>query len=171
MRESAVALIFVGEIPNRTFLVLRRTENPLDPWSGQISFPGGKWESEDISLLDTAIRETEEECQIFLTDRNLLLELDIAYAGLTQGKRVPVKTFVFKLSSKPNLILNPQEFQEYFWIEEADFINQDLHATTGPIPQNPKEFTQFPLYSMQQKKDIPLWGFTYEVLKNFIFSN
>ena len=122
-------------------------------------------------MLDTAIRETEEECQIFLTDRDLLLELDVAYAGLAQGKKVPVNTFVFKLASKPNLILNPEEFQEYFWIQEADFINQDLHTTIDPISQNPTKFTQFPLYSKQQKKDILLWGFTYEVLKKFIHSN
>ena len=168
MRESAVALIFVGEAPEREFLVLRRTEHPLDPWSGQVSFPGGKWETEDLSLLDTAIRETEEECQVILTDRNLFQELDIAYAGLAQGKRVPVHPFVFKLANKPELMLNPQEFQEYFWIQEGDFLNADLHKSFYPIPQNSLEVMQFPIYSKYQKKEIALWGFTYTVLKNFI---
>jgi hypothetical protein len=44
-------------------LYLRRADYPGDPWSGQVCFSGGKRESIDQSDLETAVRETKEECQ------------------------------------------------------------------------------------------------------------
>ena len=42
---------------------------------GQISFPGGRWEESDKSLLDTALRETEEELGIAPKQVEILGEL------------------------------------------------------------------------------------------------
>ncbi|MFL5552493.1 MAG: NUDIX domain-containing protein, partial [Gemmatimonadaceae bacterium] len=58
-RKAAVALIFrVGEEGSVELLFIKRAEYPGDPWSGQIAFPGGREESGDGSLAETAIRET-----------------------------------------------------------------------------------------------------------------
>ena len=42
-------------------LFIRRSEQPGDPWSGHMAFPGGRQAPTDRELLDTARRETLEE--------------------------------------------------------------------------------------------------------------
>lgn len=50
-------------------LFVKRTSNEKDQYSGHIAFPGGKYENNDINLLNTCIRETKEEIGL-----NLLTE-------------------------------------------------------------------------------------------------
>lgn len=61
--EAAVliSLIVEGDLPK--FLLTRRTEN-VSTHKGQISFPGGGRHLEDHTLLETAVRETQEELGI-----------------------------------------------------------------------------------------------------------
>ena len=42
---------------------------------GQVGLPGGKWERDDESLLETALRETEEETGLAPSDIEVLAEL------------------------------------------------------------------------------------------------
>lgn len=55
---AAVAIVF--ENFSHVLLVKRKYRED-DPWSGQVAFPGGKWRDSDKSLVDTALRELEEE--------------------------------------------------------------------------------------------------------------
>ena len=59
MPKAAVALIeYCAE--ESEFLLLQRAIHPDDPWSGHLSFPGGRKEEDDQDLLATCIRETAE---------------------------------------------------------------------------------------------------------------
>jgi len=57
---SAVLMIFLDQ-SDQTYLVLIRRARDDSPHSGQIAFPGGRVEHEDMSTLETALRETLEE--------------------------------------------------------------------------------------------------------------
>ena len=48
--------------------ILQRVEREGDRWSGQVSFPGGREEDEDVDLLATAVREVREEVGITVDD-------------------------------------------------------------------------------------------------------
>lgn len=62
--RPAAVLIPIIEIDEAYYLLFtRRTETVADH-RGQVSFPGGAWEPEDIQLVNTALRETWEELGI-----------------------------------------------------------------------------------------------------------
>ncbi len=63
-RKAGVMALFYPGHDNRTYLlfILRKTYAGVH--SNQIGFPGGKQEAIDSSLLDTALRESEEEVGI-----------------------------------------------------------------------------------------------------------
>ena len=52
--------------PALQVLFMKRAPREGDPWSGHVSFPGGRVEHSDSSLLHTAIRETQEEVALDL---------------------------------------------------------------------------------------------------------
>src|SRR6185503_4424279 len=69
-RYAAVALMLrVGPPPDGALemLLVKRAEYAGDPWSGHIALPGGRREPGDVSLEDTAVRETQEEIDVDLS--------------------------------------------------------------------------------------------------------
>ena len=74
MRKAAVALIFrLGKRDALELLFIKRADYEGDPWSGQIAFPGGRAETGDASLAETAIRETREETGIDLAHEGMII--------------------------------------------------------------------------------------------------
>ncbi len=74
VRSAVLVPIMVGA-DGLSVLYTKRSEG-LSHHKGQISFPGGKWSPEDPTLLDTALREAEEEVGIDPRDVEVLGELD-----------------------------------------------------------------------------------------------
>lgn len=60
LRDAAVLIPLVQRVDGLTVLLTQRNAN-LSAHAGQISFPGGRWEPEDVNRVATALRETEEE--------------------------------------------------------------------------------------------------------------
>ena len=74
-RLAAVLVpLFVREDTVHVVLT-KRTEN-VRTHQGQVSFPGGSWESSDHSLLDTALREAREEVGLRPSDVDVIGVLD-----------------------------------------------------------------------------------------------
>jgi len=53
--------LFIAAAASEPHIVLTRRRSDLRRHAGEISFPGGRRDAEDVSLLDTALREAEEE--------------------------------------------------------------------------------------------------------------
>jgi 8-oxo-dGTP pyrophosphatase MutT (NUDIX family) len=75
-----VPLFTVAE-PEPPHVVLTRRRADLRRHAGEISFPGGRQDPEDVDLTDTALREAEEEIGLQRTSVSLL------------GSLPPVSTF------------------------------------------------------------------------------
>ena len=59
--KVAGVLVIIHPLNNMPHIVLTKRSLRLKDHAGQISFPGGNLEIEDLSPLDTALRETREE--------------------------------------------------------------------------------------------------------------
>lgn len=66
--------LFVAEAD--PYLVLTRRRADLRRHAGEISFPGGRRDAEDVDLADTALREAEEEIGLARGDVTLLGPLE-----------------------------------------------------------------------------------------------
>jgi len=138
-------------------LILQRAISNKDPWSGQLALPGGRLEEKDIDLLDTAIRETEEECGILLSREQLVAELPWAIAGRAVDRNVVVAPWHFCVDTELQVSLDPVEMSRYFWLDVAEFSQIERHTYFRPLGLK----KQMPCYILENQ---PLWGFTYGVL-------
>jgi 8-oxo-dGTP pyrophosphatase MutT (NUDIX family) len=91
-RMAAVLVPVIAREPEATVLFTLRTAHLL-AHSGQISFPGGKIEEQDITPVETAIREAEEEVGMPPALVNPISLLDLHNTG-TGFRIVPVLSLV-----------------------------------------------------------------------------
>jgi 8-oxo-dGTP pyrophosphatase MutT (NUDIX family) len=160
---AAVALIRVkGDDPE--YLLLRRAQNPRDPWSGHFALPGGRREARDADLLATCIRETFEECGVRLEPAHLLRPLPTAIAGGHMGRPMGVAPFLFEVPVKPAVRLDQREIAEAHWLPQSylrDPANRLMAAMSALHPDR-----AFPCIKVAESTGA-IWGFTYGVLEAF----
>lgn len=75
MREAAV-LVALTESQGEVSLLLTERSQYLPTHKGEVAFPGGKVDSEDLSLIDTALREAHEEVGLAPESVAIVGELD-----------------------------------------------------------------------------------------------
>ena len=117
VRRAAVALIFrAGESGIPELLFIRRADYPADPWSGQVAFPGGREETGDVNLANTAIRETREETGLDLDhDGTVIGMLDDLRPTTTRLPAIIVRPYVVLLKRLQELLLS-DEVAMAFWV-------------------------------------------------------
>lgn len=71
---SVLVVFFENEFKQTSFVLTERA-NYNGHHAKQISFPGGKIDTNDKNLMDTAIRETEEEIGLIVNPNNVFREL------------------------------------------------------------------------------------------------
>ena len=164
VRRAAVALIFrAGEGGTPELLFIKRAEYAGDPWSGQVAFPGGREESGDASLSDTATRETREETGIDLErDGRIIGTLDDLYPRSVRLPPISVRPFVFALERSETLTLS-SEVALAFWIPFGSLAHteswrEDTVFARG-IQINARVF---------RHQDHVIWGMTERILAQLL---
>lgn len=158
--SASVALIEWIDGNKSRVLVLQRALHPRDPWSGHLAFPGGRREPRDADLLQTCLREVQEECGFFLLEHELQRALPVASAGRTNKASVLVLPFYFQIRRCPRIELDSHEMQRYFWIDVGELRNRENHSRFLVRPG-----LEMPCFLVE---GIPLWGFTYRVLLDWL---
>jgi 8-oxo-dGTP pyrophosphatase MutT (NUDIX family) len=164
-RRAAVAMILAPHESGPQVLLIRRAENPRDPWSGHMAFPGGGAEEADAGLDATAARETAEEVGVDLGRHGeLITALDEmpAYSG---GKPVDmvVSPFLFTLDRVRETRPDPSEVAEAIWLPLAAFRGEANRGST-PI-DTPRFKAEMPAFIVNSNI---VWGLTYHVIENFL---
>ena len=167
-RLAAVALVLLDGPPSPPatgleILLIRRAERADDPWSGQIAFPGGRYEPADPDLLATAIRETREETGVDLTSAERLGPLDDLYPRTATLPPVVVRPFVFALVRRPPPLVPSDEVQRAFWLPLSRLgeagVRREITLTLRGVERT------FPAYLVD---DELIWGMTERILTPFI---
>ncbi|MDD2336094.1 MAG: CoA pyrophosphatase [Geobacteraceae bacterium] len=161
--HAAVALI-VKETPSGLqLLFMERAANENDPWSGNISFPGGKVENGDGDPRATAERETWEEVGIDLGKASFLGRLsDIA------GIRIPVHVscFIYLLEEVGPFRLMKEEVQDAFWVSFSDLTDPSRHGEKR-VRFDGQTMIR-PGITLPHPGGPALWGLTYLLVMDLI---
>jgi 8-oxo-dGTP pyrophosphatase MutT (NUDIX family) len=163
-RRAAVAvLIRLGDSGEPELFFIQRAEYEGDPWSGHIAFPGGREESGDSSLLETAIRETFEETQIDLKGRaEVLGVLDDLHPRTVRLPAVVVRPFVFLVSDVGEPVLS-DEVAAAFWVPLSVLLDRsvwrDARVKAGDI-----EISRFAFHH----EGYIIWGMTERILSGLL---
>ncbi len=159
-KPSAAVLVLLRPAGDGLEVLLgRRVRRSEDPWSGQISLPGGHRHAEDGSLLDTAFRETREEVNLELRGRAEIL----GHLAPRSPGNVPsmlVVPFVAYATGPLEPRAGP-EMAETFWVSLAD-----LPATRARtvVPTRIGELT-VPAFLHEGRV---IWGLTYRILEELL---
>lgn len=155
-REAAVLVLIHPERAApmaRLLVVLTRRLDTLRSHSGQVSFPGGRWDPEDTSFTATALRETCEE--LGLCDGiEVLGALSPLYIPPSHFLVHPVVGYV---DAPPHFIPNPAEVALVFGLP-LDDLGTLLDAEERVFGE---ERVRVPFYNVAGHK---VWGATAAML-------
>lgn len=104
-RKAGVAVILFPKDNQTHIILIKRALHPKDKHSGQIGFPGGKYEESDTKMLHTAIRETTEEIGVQLSATSLIAPLSTLYVPLSNFMIYPYLMFLQDCPAKYDLQL------------------------------------------------------------------
>jgi 8-oxo-dGTP pyrophosphatase MutT (NUDIX family) len=151
---ASVLVVIYGKPP-----VVIMTEKPkhMKFHAGEISFPGGKLESTDSNLLETAIRETQEEIGLGLRANQIIGQLDPV---ITLNSGFTILPFVSVIDEIPPLSANA-EVEEIFHIPLEPFL-KTMANDPDPLHNLIQEMFTFEF----QGKIV--WGASARVLKQIV---
>ena len=80
--EASILVIFINnEIDQESYILITQRKKNLRKHAGQVAFPGGRKEVADKNLLETALRETEEEINLSKDNYDIIGDLPNFYTG------------------------------------------------------------------------------------------
>jgi 8-oxo-dGTP pyrophosphatase MutT (NUDIX family) len=161
--RAAVAVILRTADPGLEVLFIRRAEDPRDPWSGQMAFPGGRSEPGDADLRATAMRETAEEIGLDLArEAEYLGSLDEVRAmARLRPMDLAITPFVFYLPSGAATTIG-EEVTSVHWLPLDSLLSPESRSSFEYRHEG--GVLSFPSLRVQ---DIVIWGLTYRMLGSF----
>jgi len=141
-------------------IIFTRRQAHLRHHAGQISFPGGRYEGDDPSLLHTALRETQEELGIAPERIRILGQLTPLFIAPSQNHVYP---FVGWLSDRTQVKPNPAEVAEVVPLPLSALLTSSA-VGTYQWRRNGEELTA-PCY---QVGETIIWGATAMMLSELL---
>mgnify|MGYP000070697952 CR=1 FL=1 len=158
--SQAGVLLALTDKPDDPEVILTQRAQHLSSHSGEVSFPGGKWEAADASLEITALRETEEEIGI---SRDLV---EVLGAMPTRKSRwgIAVTPYVGIVPADPVMTPNPGELDSIFRVPLSYFLESDQRARTDMFGRQDRSYWA-PAYVYEGYE---IWGLTAGFIVEFL---
>jgi len=150
-KHAAVLIVFYGQDVK---MIMTQKPMSMQQHAGEISFPGGKPVEGDGDLLDTAIRETEEEIALHVPREHVIGQLNPVK---TRNSGFTIIPFVAILEEIPRLQPNSE-------------VEEILHIPAIPLLQtldaddDEEHRSLFEAYKFTYKDKI-VWGASARMLK------
>ncbi|OUU38770.1 MAG: hypothetical protein CBC09_04520 [Cellvibrionales bacterium TMED49] len=161
LQYAAVLLLLCDNGNNLEILLTKRSEL-VTHHRGEVAFPGGMWERCDTDMLETALRETNEEIGL---SRDYIEPIATLPPIAPKNRPTKVTPFVARMIGNPDLTLQTSETDCVFRIPVNYFL----------YPKNYQHF--FVNYGKHQKKvpmvqfhNYRIWGMTLRIIVNMLNS-
>lgn len=157
-RRPAAVLIGIRDDREQRVVLTVRTDT-LQQHAGQVAFPGGRVEPEDVDVVATALRESEEEIGL---DAAMVTPLGFleAFETISGYSVTPV---VARIAANAKLTPDPGEVAEVFEVPFAFFLEPaNLRRYTMDFRGHRREMVEF-LHAGYR-----IWGVTAAILYNLL---
>lgn len=158
-RPASVLMPLIRRETGITVLLTQRTED-MPSHAGQIAFPGGRRQVEDIDATATALRETEEEVGLTRDFIEVIGALDLYRTG-TGYQITPIVGIV-----TPGFTMraDPREVADVFEVPLDHFLDERNHRIDSRVWQGRER-----RYYAMPYGERYIWGATAGMLKNLHF--
>lgn len=158
--EASILVIFINnKIDQESYILITQRKKNLRKHAGQVAFPGGRRETFDKNLLETALRETEEEINLSKDNYDIIGDLPNFYTG-TGYVVTPFVALMKPDSNWQNLIFpNPEEVEKIFTPKSIELLSPKFHIREKPPITSSMLMTWRINYNNEN-----IWGLTARVL-------
>ena len=127
-KKAGVLALFYPTENNITSiaLILRKTYKGVH--SAQIGFPGGKYETEDKNLMNTAIRETYEEIGVSSEQINVVKKMTEVYIP---PSNFYVQPYIGVSNNKLSFSLQDEEVEDLVEVPLTHFLDESIVINTN----------------------------------------
>ena len=159
--SAAVAIVLRERHSGLEILFIERARHDSDPWSGDIAFPGGRLEKDDVDPRSAAERETGEEIDLDLGTTEYLGRLsDLT----TADERLVVAAFVYCVEGA--VLRLSSEVADAFWTPVSRLL--DPSRQSNRIFRHRGVDRVFPTIDLLGPGRPVLWGVTYRFVSDLL---
>ena len=158
--KKAAVLVPLVEDESEPRLILTRRASTLSSHQGEVAFPGGMYDAEDLTLTQTALREAYEEIHLPPHQVDILGILDDM---MPKSERVAVTPVVGVIEHLPPLKANPGEVDRIFEIPISVLLDKDQWRTKTTLWRG----RYWPLYFFDYDGET-LWGLSAYIVLNLL---
>ncbi len=160
VKSGVIILVYPGNGGEAHTVFIRRPQYD-GVHSGQIAFPGGRHEEDDNDMMETALREAEEEIGI--------ARQDVQVAGKLTDLYIPpsnylVSPFIGILPDKPVFYPDNNEVAQIIEVPLRIFV-EDNYRTRVPMTMATGECMDTPCYLVDHHT---IWGATAMIMAEFV---
>ncbi|MBA2714837.1 MAG: CoA pyrophosphatase [Rubrobacteraceae bacterium] len=152
-RAAVLVPVLIENGDARVVYTVRKDD--LADHAGQISFPGGSIESGDGSLMETALREAEEEIDLSPGLVEVIGELEEMYIPPSNFR---VSPFVGLLTPEAEMVISPDEVEEIFTVSLTTLT---AHETFRRVlwRRDGRDY-EVPVFAIEDPVSRNIWGAT-----------
>ena len=153
-----IGILYHDEYINNPEIIFTQRSTKLSTHSGEVSFPGGKWDEQDKNLYETALRESNEEINLNIKD--VVLAGSLNY--LVSKHKIEVNPYVGLITKRQNLVDN-DEIEKIFTVP-LGFLTDKKNAKLHKIERKNRNV----IVPSWVYNDQIIWGLTAMITVDFV---